>query len=92
MKARKLIRQDVLKQLTKLTRLGVPVARAMRELSIDNELTRPTVVRLLKAHRENYHSSVFPKWLDPNGTIVQEQPDNYTYFGFFPYGSWECKQ
>lgn len=101
MKARKLIRPDILADLAVLTELGVPVASAMRQKEIDTLITRPVVVALLESFArvdegplalgQAIQDSLFPEWLDLAGARVQEQPDNYTYNGFFPEGYWECK-
>jgi hypothetical protein len=99
-KARKLLTPDVLHQLSELTTMGVPVARAMRQMHLE-DITRPTVVMLLKAYEErDDHSqehydrtlaSLFPPWLVEDGSAIQEQPEEYNYIGFFPQGHWECK-
>lgn len=92
MKKRKLIIISTLRQLQFLTDQGVPLARAMRKAGIGEELTRPTAYKLLQAFKDpNNYNSLFPDWLDPLGSCVQEQPDNYEYIGYFPKGYWACK-
>lgn len=100
-KPRKLLAPQTLYDLDRMTDAGVPVAKAMRKLKIEDEVTRPTVVSLLEAYRkrndydcEHYNStiySLFPPWLVDDGPAVQEQPEEYVYNGYFPLGYWECK-
>lgn len=100
-KARKLLTPQTLFELSRLTSVGVPVAKAMRQLHLDN-ITRPTVVTLLKAYVErndhnDYHydrtlKSLYPPWLIEDGPAIQEQPEDYNYHGYFPQGCWvTCK-
>lgn len=101
MKARKLLTPSTLEQLAQLTQLGVPVAKAMRDCRIEDEITRPTVVMLLKVYSTRLsntvgeyadaEASLFPPWLSKNGAAVQEQPESWNYIGYFPQGYWECK-
>lgn len=100
-KARKLLTPQTLYQIAEWTSLGVPVARAMRQLDLEGNITRPTVVMLLKAYVERKTStqahydrtlaSLFPPWLTEDGPAIQEQPEEYNYVGHFPQGYWECK-
>jgi len=102
-KPRKLLTPSVLRELARLTDLGVPVASAMRTLGLEDIITRPTVVMLLRAYSERHDgpvdrnvtitNSLFPTWLndDSGGAPVQEQPEDYNYNGYFPQGYWECK-
>lgn len=100
-KARKLLTPQTLYRLAELTEVGVPVAKAMRQLKLEGNITRPTVVMLLKAyverkdldqpHYDRTLASLFPPWLVEDGPTIQEQPEEYNYIGFFPQGSWECK-
>jgi hypothetical protein len=93
-KPRKLLTSLVLAQLAYKTQVGVPLSTAMRQLDIIDHITRPVVVKLLRIYRNDmYNSSLFPPWLDPEGSAVQTQPDTYTYKGYFPLGVWvQCKQ
>lgn len=99
MKLRKLIRYDVLGRLTFDVAQGVPLARAMRNHTVEG-ITRPTVSKLVKANQEFIEavrqdnqpladailSSLDPAWLSANGSIVQET--ELKYEGEFPYGAW----
>jgi hypothetical protein len=92
MKKRKLIRLCVLKYLAEDTARGVPLARAMRNVGIDTEVTRPVVFRLLEIYKTGeYTDSLQPPWVDQFDSAVQEQPDEYTFEGYFPQGTWVCK-
>lgn len=100
-KSRKLLTPSVLEELARLTELGVPVASAMRQLDLEDKITRPTIVMLLKSYVERYDTgsknfkltlnSLFPTWLSQSGEVVQEQPESWEYIGRFPQGHWECK-
>lgn len=90
---RLLLRQDVAKELQAQTRIGVPIQCAMRNLDIT--CSRPTVVKLLDAlnladTNEKAASSIFPVWLDKEGTVLQSQPEGWAYVGRFPLGEWQC--
>lgn len=37
---------------------------------------------------ERVMQSLFPAWLDENGTDVQSSPEDWTYVGYFPRGQW----
>ena len=88
MPKRKLLTPSALQQLEYLDNLGVPLATAMRRLNIT--ISRPTAKQLLASYKQKtWDQSLFPPWLDPDGTNVQEQPDNYKYTGYFPFGCWE---
>lgn len=105
MKKRKLIRPDVLDAMRVRKSLGVAVAELMRQYLPDDSMTRPTVVKLLTAYdaidtlyridaSKKYlavSASLNPDWLDPEGIEVQEQPDDWSYEGYFPLGRWICR-
>lgn len=100
MKTRKLIPLQYLKTYHELSKLGVPLRKIIR----DNDLSTsgPHLAKLL----ETFHllaipeisiganivitNSLFPEWLKDTPT-VQEQPENYTYLGKFPFGYWDIK-
>lgn len=92
MRKRKLLTRSALANLDQHTKLGVPLATAMRKFNID--MSRPAVDKLLKYYQMgDFTDSLFPSWVDPFGSAVQEQPDNWSYEGkIFPHGWWtECK-
>jgi len=102
MKQRKLIRPDVLHAIRKKIAMQVPVAKAIAQHNIENDITRPTVVMLVdtldSAEREQdlktqelIYDSIMPPWLMLAGEAVQEQPYEYKYVGKFPLGRWECE-
>lgn len=86
---RKLIPKEHLDNLALLLQVGVPLSTAMKKKSI--QASRPVVYKLLKWRKVNIdvvQASIFPPWLKEDGPIVQESPDNWCYYGFFPYGEW----
>ena len=90
-KKRKLLTKRAITTLLSYQELGVTLNIAIRNLKID--LSRPTVVKLLKLYQESAQSpttlpSLFPAWLDEDGPFVQEQPNGWYYKGFFPTGEW----
>jgi len=99
MRKRKLLSCTALTKLEAKEMAGIPLAAAMRQMSID--MSRPAVVKLL-AHMkksddyqldEEYKLiitlSLFPEWLDKQIEHAQEQPDNWKYVGYFPSkGEW----
>lgn len=99
MRKRKLLSCATLTKLEAKTIAGIPLAVAMRQLSID--MSRPAVVKLLKHLQasDNYtlgeeyklvlSLSLFPEWLDAKSDQAQEQPDDWSYVGYFPTrGEW----
>jgi hypothetical protein len=102
MRRRKLLSFKALTALESKTKIGIPLAAAMRQLDID--MSRPAVVKLLKEFLAlDYHAeevryailaSLCPVWLDQDALTAQEQPDEWTYVGYFPtQGEWRlCKQ
>ena len=92
MRKRKLITEATMRKLHDETELGVPLARAMKNLGID--MSRPAVAKLLDHYRacltipglaDHAMDSLFPDWLTID---CQEQPDNAEYDGYFPHGAW----
>lgn len=95
-KPRKLIRLDQLLSLNERVEMGVPLARAIRDLNLD--VSRPLAAK----HVKWYNSREFAKgfaaellvasldapWLNPEGDTVQEQPPGWDYEGYFPFGTW----
>ena len=90
MKPRKLLTQAALAKLEVLTMMGVPLARCITDLQLD--MSRPAVKKLLDIHLlADHQTSLNPEWLDPTGPLVQEQPSNYSYEGYFPLGHWSIE-
>ncbi len=97
MKKRKLMIPSAYSDLSYKLTLGVPLSRVLRQSELD--ISRPLVSRLLN-HFENsldysdpdtavrIHNSLFPSWLIKDGPVIQEQPDGWTYVGYFPLGEW----
>lgn len=94
-KPRKLIRLDKLLSLHRKVSIGVPLARALRDLELD--ISRPLAAKQLKLFETECESneanrlitdSMDPPWLDAKGPAVQEQPSDWDYEGYFPFGKW----
>lgn len=92
MKKRKLITPECYNQLFVKISLGVPLARAMRDLDLEDKISRPSLAKLIRWHSDadnfTVYSSLTPEWLNQKGSMIQEQPDNWTYKGYFPVGEW----
>ena len=94
-KPRKLIRLDKLSTLAHRAQMGVPLARAIRDMRLD--ISRPLAAKQVQLFNMDCatkeassllkHSLDAP-WLDYDGPTVQEQPDNWYYEGYFPFGKW----
>lgn len=101
MKTRKLIAFTALNKYANLHKLGVPLNRIIRDHSL--QISNPHLSKLLEIYYyitnpetkdhmiPTIEASMFPDWLEDE-SYVQEQPDNYTYTGRFPNGTWEMKQ
>jgi len=91
---RSLLPEKEILQLKWRLELGVKLSTALRILEIDGA---PGVYTKLVAHHTEMESalvqedemlfntirdSLFPVWVE------QDQPDNATYNGYFPYGHW----
>ena len=92
MRKRKLITGQTLDNMLADLDRGVPLTRAMSNAKLS--MSRPAVAKLLKAYQISLEreeltkliqASLFPPWLDFDG---QEEPEHYSYEGFFPYGVW----
>lgn len=71
------------------TEIGVPLAKVHKELELD--ISYPALqklITLLKNTNVDTVGSLYPEWLEKDSMKVQEQPDNYKYNGYFPYGEW----
>jgi len=98
MKARKLISRQHIDLLYNMHQVGIPLARVMRDNDI--EMSLPSFKNLLDHLHSMYlgksaasisttiEQSLFPEWLTPGLTGVQEQPDDWRYVGRFPMGVW----
>lgn len=88
---RMLLRPDVAIALKADVERGVPIQRAMKNLSL--ECSRPTIAKLLDTMElseiEAVTASLNPEWLDADGEPIQTQPDGWRYIGRFPLGKWE---
>jgi hypothetical protein len=99
-KRRKLIRYDKFLELYETTAIGVPLARALRDMQLD--ISRPLAAKMLKVYEgvenETMESSAAvkvvdtlrPTWMNVHkgASNVQEQPDGWDYEGYFPFGDW----
>ena len=93
---RKLVSETVLADCYKLSKLGVPVSRILRDKNLD--ITRQALAKLIELygrwetapHKDcpQLHSSLFPSWLNHESEQVQTNPDGWTYTGYFPFGAW----
>lgn len=92
---RKLIHRVTMYKLWHQTNeMGVPLARACKNLGID--ISRPVATKLLHYYNamqvsavfvtDAVEESLFPPWLLSPG--VSENPDNWAYAGNFPFGHW----
>lgn len=99
MRPRKLLSSKALSTLEVKVAAGIPLALAMRQMSLD--MSRPAVAKLLKwlteadnyqlddEHSLNIRLNLFPEWLDPDSMEPQQQPVNWTFDGYFPtQGTW----
>lgn len=99
-KRRKLIRFDKFLELHRTTAIGVPLARALRDMQLD--ISRPLAAKMLKVYEgvENdtmelsaaakVVHTLSPSWMNvhKDAPHVQEQPDGWDYEGYFPFGDW----
>jgi hypothetical protein len=86
---RKLIPRETLQIIEEKLRMGVPLAKTIRDLDLD--ISRTVVTKLVRYNEvaeldETVKNSLFPDWLD--GKVVKENPDGWVYTGFFPWGNW----
>ena len=98
MKPRKLLSPDVLDECLRLTKLGVPNSKIIRDKELD--ISHPHFAKLLNWWREIRAPETEPMkrtrmvrslnapWVRAVD-YVQEQPESYTYNGWFPFGHWE---
>lgn len=87
---RKLIPRTKLRAIQALRQLDVPLNTILRKQGLP--ISRPVVVKLLNlmdVENAEIQNSIFPAWLKDDGEPVQENPDGWTYRGFFPHGYWE---
>ncbi len=98
---RKHITKAKLDELAKLYIKGVPITRLVRDNSLD--VSAPHLNKLIKAYfaadklamnkrakqeADAIFNSLFPPWLDLTGNVVQVQPSDWKYEGYFPFGRW----
>lgn len=97
-KSRKLIARGTLAYAQTLSAMGVPVSRIHADLQLIDLISVPAFTKLLRffdelqdsddpSHSKQIESSLFPPWLEDK-PAVQEEPADWTYSGFFPYGDW----
>lgn len=97
MKMRKLMNPKLYTQIQEKLDMGVPLTKVMKQLDIT--MSHPACSKLMRYFEDSrdysdpdgatiIHNSLFPKWLDADGPTVQEQPFDYKYIGYFPYGEW----
>ncbi len=89
---RKLLLPATLHAISEKAALEVPLNKQIKHLDV----SRPVVVKLLRWYASDnpiVRASILPPWLDADGPQVQENPDDWYYEGFFPFGEWkQCKQ
>ncbi len=95
MKKRKLLTPGCYGMIDAKVQLGVPLAKIMRDMSLEDAISRPSLSKLVKHYNTMLEdndtvisASLFPSWLASDGISVQEQPDNWYYEGYFPLGDW----
>lgn len=82
---RKLICKVTLERIAKLTSLGVPLLRIIRDEDLN--VSAPHVAKLVDYLKTGeYEASLFPPWL--KGKVIAEQPEDWKYDGRFPWGKW----
>lgn len=89
MKKRKLISPKLTSTIQSRMDLGVPLTTIRKQLELD--ISYPALQKLLeviKKLNDSTVASVYPEWLEQDSLTIQEQPDNYKYVGYFPYGEW----
>ena len=89
---RKLLSPTALAGLHKLKLTGVPTARLVADYDLD--VSAAHLGKLIKLydrlkHDPKIQDSLFPLWLNNNLMRIQEQPPEWKYNGWFPYGEWE---
>lgn len=101
---RKHITKAKLEELAKLHLKGVPITRLIRDNNLD--VSAPHLNKLIRAYfaadklvmnkqtkieADAIINSLFPPWLDCNGEVIQIQPSNWKYEGYFPFGKWAVR-
>lgn len=89
-KPRKLLAPPILARLARKRDVGVPLARLIKDHDLD--ISSPHLAKLIgwfDQESDEIQNSLFPPWLDYNSIQVQEQPDNFSYTGLFPFGYWK---
>lgn len=96
---RKLLSMTTFNEVLKRKAMGVPVARIMVDLDLKDKISRTSLVNLITAYDaitdpgsphnvKDSMQSLYPEWLQTD-IDVQEQPDNWYYEGYFPWGTWK---
>ncbi len=95
MRRRLLLSKEVLEEVERLTDMGVPLAKVIRDSSV-LDMSQPSVAKLLKWYKTAKTTddgelaciiclSLFPGWATG---AVHEQPDGIEYKGYWPLGTW----
>jgi len=89
---RVLVIESRLDEAHKLQQLGVPIAAIIRSLNIS--ISHQTFSKLVFYYQNSLisNSILFPPWLEPEGTIMQVQPEDWVFNGRFPLGEWEKRK
>jgi len=95
---RKLVAKSLLLTLYERKQLGVPLSRLIADFNLD--IARGSLTPLLNHYHsalkketsmpelaEGIFASLFPPWLTDNNE-VQQNPDSWSYQGYFPLGKW----
>lgn len=88
---RKLIPKALVIEIVKRQALGVPLSRIIKDLELN--ISRTSLKSILDIYKSvdpdsSWEASLFPPWLNDEAK-VQEQPNNWYYQGYFPWGSWQ---
>lgn len=88
---RKLIPRALVLQIVERQALGVPLSRIIKDLRLD--ISRTSLKSILDVYKavdsdSPCEASLFPPWLTKEAK-VQEQPSNWYYQGYFPWGCWK---
>lgn len=87
---RKLVAYPLLSEIAYLRKLGVPLAKIIKDKNLD--IKTGTLTNLLKWFENKsvvVQESLFPSWLEQDSVKVQDSPKDWYYRGHFPIGKWE---
>lgn len=94
-----LIKEKLLNEIYNKYKQGVPVLKLIRQYSLGESITAPTLTKLLsykiamettknKEIKQSIKTSLFPEWLDANKGNVQTNPKEWYYVSKMPLGEW----